>query len=198
MNPCKICGGPMSALFTGTFCPKNCDRVATTAAQSKPFVVEMPWYKQDLVGKWQPEVPAYPEIAGLDKLILGHFGPEVLSKTISAVLPPTTDCLYGDKTRYNGKMYTRENKNYWLLELPVAPARCNNINWACSVIDDVRSFLVDVRDELKNATKSYKEVLTLGSVPHWVMSDGRVANRVTDRDTVELRLRAFWTGVPRE
>ena len=26
MNNCPVCSGPMQALFTGSFCPKNCDK----------------------------------------------------------------------------------------------------------------------------------------------------------------------------
>lgn len=40
MATCDVCGGPMRPLFTGSFCPKDCDSRAAKA-QSEPWELEV-------------------------------------------------------------------------------------------------------------------------------------------------------------
>lgn len=41
MTACTVCGGPMKDLFTGTFCPKDCDRPRAPVPKSSHSFDEM-------------------------------------------------------------------------------------------------------------------------------------------------------------
>lgn len=190
MSNCKVCGGPMAALLTSTYCPRDCDRKT----------VDLPNPKHGIKAWAAPEPPPWVTRwtgrASMDHLnhLLQAHGQTYLDKKMEGHLPPQVDCLYGSKTLYEGRWYERTERNYWRAKIPLL-YKDGESNWVNATINKIHSLAATVQYELGTATRPYKKILTLGKVPHWVVCDGHAAERMDTAEVAEIRIRAYWAGV---